>query len=152
MVKNTPSLNALESTLNLYFGKKAPALPKEIKELLVKLAPYLAILGVIIAIPGLLLALGFGGIATMMAPFGGPKMIGYVPGMWLSLLLSVPLVILEIMAIPGLFKRKMIAWKYLCWAELIAVAASVIQLNIVGAIIGALIGFYLLFQVRSLYK
>lgn len=151
--KTTLSLVSLETTLDEYFGKKAPALPKNIKEIIVKFAPYLAILGVIISLPGILIALGLGGFATtMMVPYGGYRMMGYGQGWGVSLLLLVPVIILEIMAIPGLFKRKMMAWRYLFWAQLVTLVGSIVSFNIVGALIGAVIGFYLLFQVRSYYK
>jgi branched-subunit amino acid transport protein len=77
---------------------------------------------------------------------------GYAQGWWLSLLLFVPVIILEIMAIPGLFKRKMMAWKYIYWSQLIMFVSGILQFNFIGAIIGAIIGFYFLFQVRSMYK
>ena len=48
-------------------------------------------------------------------------------------------------------------WMYLFWAELLAVVQSVVVVvyvggGFVGAIIGLLIGFYILFELRSAYK
>lgn len=135
----TETINQLEGTLNEYFGKKAPNLPQNIKEILVKIAPYLVILFVIFSIPTILTIFGLGGLSTSST-------------VWISLLLLIPIVILEAMAIPGLFARSIKAWRYLFWAQLISAASSLLQYNIVGAVIGVIIGFYLLFQVRSLYK
>lgn len=145
-------LNKLEVTLNEYFGKQAPQLPENIKEIIVKLAPYLVIISVIFAIPALLVLLGLNGFATAIAPMGGVSSVASVPGMWLGTLLLIPSIVLEAMAIPGLFARKAVAWKYMFWSQLISVIASVLSLNLVGAIIGGLIGFYLLFQVKNYYK
>jgi len=145
-------LNQIEKTLDEYFGKKAPALPNNIKEILVKIAPYFAILGVILSLPAIFLLLGLGSLATVIAPLGGVSSVTSLPTMWVGILLLIPSVILEAMAVPGLFARKAMAWKYLFWAQLISVVSSVVQLNIVGAILGAVIGFYLLFQVKSFYK
>lgn len=145
-------MKKLEGTLNEYFGKKAPALPGQAKEFIVKVAPYLAILSAILAIPSILLLLGLGGLTTMMAPFGGVRSVAAVPTMWIGILLLVPVVILNVMAIPGLFSKTATAWKYMYWAQLVSLVSSVVQLNIVGAIVGALIGFYLLFQIKSYYK
>jgi hypothetical protein len=148
--KNT--LSQLEGTFEEYFVKKAPALPQNIKELLVKIAPYLSILLAILILPSLLFLLGIGGLATVLAPIGGASAVTQLPTMWISILILVPVVILEIMAIPGLFARKAVAWKYLYWAQLISAVSSLVQFNILGAIIGLVIGLYLLFQVKSFYK
>lgn len=148
----TNFFSQLEETLDEYFGKKAPALPKEAKELLIKVAPYLAILSAILMLPSLLLLLGLGGLTTMFAPFGGVRAVSMVPTMWVGILLLIPSAVLNIMAIPGLFSRAKIAWTYMYWAQLISLVSSLVQLNIVGAVVGALVGFYILFQVKSFYK
>lgn len=54
MANTTSPLNQLETKLEDIFGKQAPQLPPNIKELLVKIAPYLAILGVVISVPAIL--------------------------------------------------------------------------------------------------
>jgi branched-subunit amino acid transport protein len=146
------TLTQIETNLQLYFGKKAPMLPENLQMVLVKIAPYLAILGVIVTAPAILLLLGLGSFATLLSPLGGLQSVTSVPTMWLSILLLIPVVILEAMAIPGLFKRTMTAWKYLYWAQLIAFVSNILQFNIVGAVIGAVIGFYVLFQIRNHYK
>lgn len=146
------SLNRFEGALDGYFGKKAPALPQNIKEIIVKLAPYFAILSVIVTLPAIFLLLGLGGLTTMMAPFAGMRPISSVPTMWISILLLVPVVILEAMAIPGLFSRTTKAWKYMYWAQIITIVSNLAQFNVIGAILSAVIGFYVLFQIKSLYK
>ena len=145
-------MEKLEGTLNEYFGKKAPALPQPAKEIIVKIAPYLAILSAILILPSFLLLLGLGGLTTMLAPFGGVRSVALVPTMWISILILIPVAILNVIAIPGLFARKAIAWRYMFWGQLISVASNLVQLNIVSAIVSALIGFYILFQVKSFYK
>lgn len=146
------TLTQLEGTLDEYFGKKAPQMPENIREILVKIAPYLTILGVLFSIPAILSLLTFGGLFTAVAPFGemaGMRMAG---NLWLGALLLVPVVVLEAMAIPGLFSRTKQAWKYIFWAQLVSLVAALVQFNIGGLIIGGLIGFYILFQVKKLYK
>lgn len=145
-------LKQLEDTLELYFVKKAPALPTNIKDLLVKIAPYLVIISLIMTIPAILLLLGLGSFATMIAPAGGADTVATLPNMWIGIVLLIPVVILDAMAVPGLFARKAVGWKYIFWAQLIALVSSIIQFNIVGGIIGAIIGFYILFQIKSHYK
>lgn len=151
-VKNKNSLDQLESTLADYFGKKAPQIPANIKEVFVKIAPYLAIISVVITVPSLFVIFGLGGLATVVAPMGGYQSVTALPMMWLNIILLIPVIILELMAIPGLFGRKIAGWRYMYWAQLISIVSNLIQLNIVGAIISALIGFYILFQIKSYYK
>ncbi len=146
------SLGQLEATLDEYFGKKAPALPQNAKELIVKIAPFLAIISAIFTLPAILLLLGLGGLATVLSPFGGVSSVASIPTMWVSILILIPVVILEVIAIPGLFAKAAKAWRYMYWAELITVVSSLVQLNIVGAILSAIIGFYILFQIKSFYK
>jgi len=145
-------LAQLEETLDEYFGKKAPALPQGIKEIIVKIAPYLNIIALIFTIPAILVLLGLGSIATVLAPVGGAQSVASVPTMWVGIILLVPVVVLEAMAVPGLFSRKAVAWRYVFWAQVITIVSNLVQFNIVGGIIGAIISFYILFQVKSLYK
>lgn len=146
------SLVQLEEKLNEYFGKKAPTLPQNIKEIIVKIAPFLAIISVIVTLPAILLLFGLGGLATMFAPLGGVSSVTLIPTMWISILLLIPVIILEAMAIPGLFAKSVTAWRYMYWAQLITAVSNLVQFNIIGALISALIGFYILFQIKSLYK
>ncbi len=145
-------LARLEGMLDEYFGRKAPALPQNIKEIIVKIAPYLVIIGLIFTIPAIFVLLGLGSIATVLAPVGGAQSVASVPTMWIGILLLIPVIILEAIAVPGLFSRKVVAWRYVFWAQIITIVSNLVQLNIVGGIISAIIGFYILFQVKSLYK
>lgn len=145
-------LMQLEVMLDEYFGKKAPALPQNAKEIIVKIAPYLTILSVILTLPAILLLLGLSSFVAAIAPLSGAGVIPSGPLVWLGTLLLIPSVILEVMAIPGLFARSKQAWTYMYWAQLISIVSSLVQFNIIGAVLGALIGFYLLFQIKSFYK
>src|SRR3989344_3944063 len=98
-------LAQLEETLNEYFGKKAPALPQNIKEIIVKIAPYLVIISLIFTIPAILVLFGLGSLATVLSPMGGANSAAGVPAMWIGIVLLIPVAILEIMAVPGLFSK-----------------------------------------------
>lgn len=152
-VNSKNPLAQLEGMIDEYFGKKAPTLPQNIKEIIVKIAPYLVIISLIFTIPAILALIGLGSFVSTLAPVGAAQAVAEVPAiMWVGILFLVPAVILEAMAVPGLFSRKITAWRYMYWAQLISIASSLVQINIVGALLSALIGFYLLFQVKSLYK
>ena len=132
--------------LDFYLVKKAPfQIPGEIRELLVKFGPWIALVFLILSLPALLLMLGIG---TAFMPFGGPM---YAAGFtYLTVVLLAQLVLLGL-ALPGLFNRKMSAWKLLLYSQLIGIVFSLLNGSILGALIGGLIGLYILFQIRTLY-
>ena len=144
----------LEVTLNEYLGEKAPQLPKEWKEVIVKFAPYLAILGVVMGVPGVLALLGAG---AFLAPLGlvggivtGRPFIGF--SYIVNILFLGVMVVLEALAIPGLFSRSKKAWTFLYWSALVGVVQNVVAFNVGGLVIGGLISMYFLFQVKEYYK
>ena len=144
------SLAKLEETLDLYLVKKAPfQIPKNIKELLAKFGPWLMAIGIIFALPMILFALGLGAV---LAPFGilsgaGVGIGGIVGGVILAISL-----VLEAMALPGLFKRSKKGWDLLFYATLVNAVHSLITFNLGGLVIGSLISLYILFQLKELYK
>ncbi|HOW60641.1 MAG TPA: hypothetical protein P5548_01020 [Candidatus Moranbacteria bacterium] len=147
-------ISQFEAFLEEYLVKKAPfAIPAGGKEFIVKVAPYLIIIFAIIAIPGILLALG---LSTVLAPFA---MVGYAIGhgfgflALISLVISIVVVVMELIAVPGLFKRTKGGWKLVFYASIVSLIGSIISVaGIISGIIGAIIGWYILFQVKELYK
>lgn len=141
-------VSQLEGNLNDVFGKKAPQLPKSVKDFVVWVAPYLTILGVIISIPAILALLGIGAIlAPALALAGGWTIVGII-----SLVTLIATVVLEALAIPGLFAKKKMGWDKLFWVSLIGIVTSVVSGNWVGLVVGTAINWYFLFQIRSYYK
>jgi len=134
----------LEDTLAEYLIDKAPALPKNIKSILVAIIPWFTLIGVILSIPLLLAALG---LSAFVLPFANTSMHENI----FSLLLLLVTVVLEAMAIPGLMKKQRQGWLWLFYADLVGVVSTLLTLS-VGGIIGTIIGFYILFQVREYYK
>lgn len=148
------ALNNLEMTLEEYLVKKAPSIPKEWKEVIVKFAPYLAILGVVMGIPAVLTLLGAGAILAPLGLVGGMMtgrpFLGF--GLIISVLFIGAMIILEAMAIPGLFSRSKKGWTYIYWSALVGVVSNIVNFNIGGIIIGGLLSMYFLFQVKEYYK
>jgi hypothetical protein len=147
-------LGKLEVTLEEYLGKKAPQLPKEWKEIVVKFAPYLVIIGVIGGVLGLLALLGAG---TFLVPLGaiggmmtGQPFLGF--GFILNMIFLGAMVLLEGLAIPGLFSRTKKAWTLLYWSALVGIVQNIVSFNVGGLIIGGLLSLYFLFQVKEYYK
>lgn len=142
-------LNQLEETLHLYLVKKAPALPPGLKEFIVKYGPWITLVLIILTLP---LVLAVFGLGTVLAPFsfmGGLRVgTGYI----VTLVLSALQLVLEAVAIPGLFKRQKKSWNLLYYAVLIGVVENVVRFDVGGLIIGSLLSLYILFQIREYYK
>jgi hypothetical protein len=51
MTTDASALGGLEETLDLYFRQKAPAMPPNVKELLVKAAPWITLFILVITLP-----------------------------------------------------------------------------------------------------
>lgn len=144
------SLSALEQTLDLYFGKKAPALPSGAKEFLVSIAPWAVLVCVLVTLPAVL---ALAGISSFVMPmYSYMAYPGTGPWLMLSSIVLVITIILEALAIPGLFSRSKQGWNYVFYASLVSVVFNLISFNFIGAIISGLISFYLLFQLKSYYR
>lgn len=127
---------------------KLPPLPAGVREFIVAITPWLALIFGIIGVLGSLAAFG---ISTAFAPIvimGGSTNFG---GLMIVSILSLVESVLALIAFPGLLKKRAQGWTFLFWSEVVGVVASVVSINI-GSVIFALIGFYILFQIRSYYK
>lgn len=118
-----------------------PALPLGIKEVLVKMMPYLAILGLIL-----------GGIALIGLAVGTAAVLtlGLGPLVFLSSLMLLASFILTALAVPGLFSKSRAGWVWLYYAELIGLLSNLLALSPLGVLI-SLVRLYALFQIREMY-
>ena len=132
--------------LDYYLVTRAPfQLPDSVKEWTVRYGPWITIVVLVVMLPAALLSLGLGAIA---APFG----IGHAASFGvfgLGLLLQF---VLTAAAVPGLFARKMSAWKLVFYAQIVSAVFSLLSGQIVSAVVVAVIAMYVLFQVRPLYR
>ena len=147
----TPT-NRLEALLDEYLVRKAPfALPENAKEIIVKISPYIVLILVILSLPIILAVFGLTAFLTPFAVLGGytasAGALALVAG-----LLTLVAVILELMAVSGLFRRTRKGWRLVFYATLVSLVSSLLALNIVSGLIGALIGWYILFQVKDKYR
>jgi hypothetical protein len=149
MATANASLSNLETTLNEYFVKKAPfQLPVGVKEFIVSFGPWITLVMLVLSLPIILAAIGLGAILAPFAVLGGANAAAFTVGTVFSL----ATLVLEAMALPGLFKRKKAGWNLLFYASLVSVAGALVALELVGAVLSAVIGWYFIFQVRSMYK
>jgi hypothetical protein len=132
--------------LDYYLVKKAPIqIPEGGREAIVKYGPWIVVVLLILSLPALLLVLGLG---TALMPFGG---IGYATGFGLAAIGLIVQIALQVMALPGLFARKMSGWTLMFYAQSVGILTSLLSGAIVAALVVGLIGYYILFQVRTKY-
>ena len=139
----------LENKMAEFFIKKLPSMPENIKEMIVKYGPYLIVIMMILMVPAILAVMGIGIAATPLALMAGPRH-GFA--LLISAIFGLLMIVLELMAIKGLFKRELKAWKLLFYISLIQAFSSLIRFDLGGLIIGSGISWYILFQIRSYYK
>lgn len=137
-------MNQLINTLNEYLGKKAPQLPVAFKELLVKLAPYLCLLGILGSLSafryiGLVGAYGVGSVGVSWHYYSGVAWVG-----------GVACIVLSCLALPGLFNPSARGWTMLFYGLVVRVVMSCLFFS-GGGLVGAAIVAYFLFQVRPYY-
>ena len=137
-----------EEKLNVYFGQKAPKLPQSIIDFMVKVGPYLMIISLVFTIPIILFAFGFGALISPLAFLN----IGYGVHFSLSTIFSVVVMVLQIMAISGLFKRLKSAWNLMFYASLVQALSYLLSFSLGNLVIGMAISWYFLFQIRKEYK
>lgn len=161
-------LQKLEGKLDEVFVKNAPyQLPKAGKDWIVKYAPWIAlIIGVIdlFAVSGLWrLGHSVNYANHLLQSLGSNQVVpAYQLGFfwWVSLVVLAIQAIMQIAAFPGLQARKKAGWNLLFYSALLGVLTGVIYLFVDGRgvgsfiwqLIGAAIGFYFLFQIRSYYS
>lgn len=132
--------------LNYYLVDKAPFdLPAAVKEFLVRYGPWITLVLLVLSLPPLLFVLGIGAV---LAPFGS---VGYATSFGFATIVLIVQLVLLVLALPGLFARKMAGWTFLFYSELVSIVASLLSGSIITGIIGGVIGLYLIFQVRASY-
>ena len=125
-----------------------PAFPDNIKELLVKIAPYVAILAAILGAIGLLAVFGLGGIIAGLGAlsYGGSGVLYYI-----SMAVLAVMVFLYATAIKPLMNREKKGWENLYYVEILSLITNLLSFSIVGFILSFVIGFWVLFQVKDKY-
>jgi hypothetical protein len=132
----------LEKELEPIFTKQLPAFPDNVKDLFVKIAPFLAIIGVVFGVLGV----GVGALFSPFAWFSGSFIYG------IGMIFLIVMIVLEGLAIPGLFAVKKEGWRYMYYAQFVSVVYSLCMGNWFSAILSAFIGFWILFQIKEKYS
>lgn len=148
-------MGALESWMQPLF-EQLPHLPGGVKKTIADVLPWLALIFGVLGFLGLVTA---GLITTLLSPlillgggFNGLIVIAHI-------ILGLISAYLSILAFKPLQERLKKGWNYIFYGEVLSVAGALLYLIFsfghdgnVGGIVGAFIGFYLLFEVRGEYK
>ncbi len=133
-------------------------LPVVAKEFIVKYGPWISLAIGILMLPLILTAIAVMGIAGTYVAAYGTGQVGLF--YWLAVLALVIQVIVMFISIPMLLKRERRGWLLIFYANIFSLVYSVLNsfsygyLNLGGllsGLVGAAIGLYFLFQIRSYY-
>jgi hypothetical protein len=139
----------LEGVIEEYMVKKAPGLPENIKEIIVKFTPWITVILMVMLAPVVLGVLGLGSLLMPLSFLGG---VGFGVSHVVTLVLTVVLLVMEALALPGLFKRAKSGWTLMFYASLVSIVSGIFSGGILNTIVSTLIGWYFLFQIKSYYK
>jgi len=148
--KAQETMSGLEGVLAPIF-EKFPHLPEGGRKFLVDVSPWIALIFGILGVIGLLAAGGLGVIATILT-------FGLALPVLIQVLVGLLSAVLLLMSFPGLKAHTKKGWNLVFYSQVVSIIGSVIFLalggfgSILGTVIGALIGFYILFEIRSYYK
>lgn len=128
--------------------KSVPALPSNMRETLVKIAPWLAL---ILGILGIVGGLGMIGVSPIGALGGASN------GAFLLVIgiLTIVASVMRVMAFSKLNRREYSGWKLIFWAAIVSFIASILSLSVATILWGLVwlaIILYFLFQIKSYYK
>lgn len=144
------SLGKFEETLNEWFVKKAPfQLPEGVKQFIVSFGPWITLVLLILTLPIVFAAIGLSAVFAPFAFLGGVR-AGTTFG--LTMIFALVYLVLEALALPGLFKRKRSGWNLIFYASILSAVENLVSFNLGGLVIGTVISWYFLFQIRSYYK
>lgn len=128
---------------------KLPALPKGVKDFIVVILPWIALIFGAIGLLGSLAALGFGAfLSPLIAVFGGVSAVGQFS---VAVVIGLITSLLSLLAVKALFARKIFGWRLIFWSEVLSLVATIVAFSLVG-IIFAIVWFYVLFQIKGNYK
>lgn len=137
----------LEKELEPIFLQKFPPFSESVKEFLVQYGPYIILVLSIIGVLGLLTALGLGGAVLGM----GGVTAGIAFTAYVGIAIGIVTLVMYLMAFSPLKARKRAGWNLLYYALLLGLISNLIQLNLLGFIVGGIIGLWVLFQIREKY-
>lgn len=147
------AMHGIEAWLAPIFAN-FPHIPENGRKVIVDIAPWIVLIFGILGVLSLLGVggMGMGGLAYLTSGYGMPLYV------MVNLLVGLVCAVLLLMSYPGIKARTKKGWNLVFYSQVVSVAGSVIMLvlggmnYVIGAVIGAIIGFWILFEVRDSYK
>jgi hypothetical protein len=138
---------------------KLPPLPVGVREFMVTVAPWLAlVLGVLAVLAFATAILGMG-VLSGLAPYYAQMGYGVGGLFWIPLVVGLAEGVLWLLAFQPLRKHSVKGWDLMFWVFVLGLVGSLLSsglyfstFGIVWAIIWLAIELYLLFQIKSYYK
>ncbi len=161
--------SSLENSLAGLF-KAAPKLPENAKKTLVAWLPWLNLIGGLFALSSAYWLYHWAHLANSLVnytnslseAFGGPKVSSsrWSVGLYIALAVLAVEAVMYIAAFPGLKAHKKAGWNFLFYALLLNTVYGIVTMftdygggsNLIGLVIGTVVGLYFLFQVRDVYS
>lgn len=118
-----------------------PKLPVGVIDFIVSFGPYLVLVGGI---------LGILSVLTLLSV----TVIPFVPiyFVYLNVISAFITGVASVTSFSELQKRSLFGWRLIFWSGNLAIIVSLISLNIIGAVLSALISWYILSQIKSKYS
>ncbi|MFZ1720920.1 MAG: hypothetical protein WAU07_00250 [Microgenomates group bacterium] len=137
--------------------RDVPHIPKKITEILVKISPWLAMVGGVFGILGALQSIGYGlgggsAYQRIFSEFAGMPSWYFVVVGFLQLLSS----FLLLLSVKHLKNRELTGWVYMFWNMAIMVVQSIVGLlagigGVVGFVVVTALSYYLLFEMKQFF-
>ncbi len=144
--KDLPNLlKDLEEKVEELINKIPYQLPKNIKKLIVDYGPYLLIISLVFGFLSVL-NLGFLNQFSYLIGFRG-GLVYRLEQLFILLIL-----IIEAVAVPGLFQKKLSSWRLLFYSSLVYLVRCVVVFDFVSLVVGIGLSWYILFQIKEMYK
>ena len=137
----------LEKEMQPLFAK-FPAFPPELINLLVKIAPWLCVIGGVFGLLGLL---ALAKVEGLYAGYIGVAAYGSSWQYYISVIGGAVAAVIYLMAFTPLRAEKKRGWDLLYYGFLLSLVLQLVTLNFVSVVIGFLLGGWILFQIRPRY-
>lgn len=152
----TKHMNALEAWMAPLFAK-APHLSVSIRQTLVSIAPWVALIVGVMGVLGIFSILSF---LPMLASIPSMMIAGMgnlYPMMIVTTLVGGIAAVLDLLAFKPLKAKKKKGWSLLFYGNTLSALSAILSLIFgysggLGSLIGVIIGFWLLFEVREMYQ
>jgi hypothetical protein len=138
----------LEKELEPIFTKSLPSFPENIKDIIVQIAPWLALLGAIVGAISFLLLVTAGSFLSIIN-LGSDAYGGSTWAMVLGMLLLAAITYFCAVSYKPLLNQEYKGWKNIYLLSLLSFGLNLLSGSFISAILGAFVGFWVLFQVKG---